>query len=159
MYADRRPTKSLVRGTVCCSAITVATFGGAAAGGALPEPHPARAIMTRQGNNNARDAGFIIFLREKRRPSGRRGIVTRIARHASHASHFSVFSKLLWGDYLIYCMDVQSSISHRSGPAPAGEGQARRVAVRFGARGQHGVQLLQRAVGQSIRARTALFVW
>jgi hypothetical protein len=35
---------------------------------------------------------FIIFLREKRRPSGQRGIATRGARHASHASHFSMFS-------------------------------------------------------------------
>src|SRR5258707_10885839 len=101
---------------------------------------------------------FIIFLREKRWPSSRRGIATRVARHASHASHFSMFSTVLWGDLLVYCMDVQLSTYRYSGPAPAGEGQTCLVALGLGARGQHGLQLLQRTVGQSVRARTALFV-
>src|SRR5258707_2606473 len=104
-------------------------------------------------------SAFIIFLREKRWPSGRRGIATRVARHGSHGPHFSIFSKGLWGDVLVYCMDVQLSAYRYSGPAPAGEGQTCLVALGLGARGQHGLQLLQRTVGESVRARTALFVW
>src|SRR5258707_14514562 len=65
---------------------------------------------------------FILFLREKRWPSGRRGIATRVALRASHDPHFSMFA---W--FLLYCMDVQFS-NYRSGPAPAGEGQACQVA-------------------------------
>ena len=38
---------------------------------------------------------FIIFLREKRWPSGRRGIATGVARHVSHGLHFSMFAKVL----------------------------------------------------------------
>src|SRR5882762_9744746 len=102
---------------------------------------------------------FIIFLREKRRPPGRRGLATRVARHVSHGPHFSMFSKGLWGDLLVYCMDVQLSTYCYSGPAPAGEGQTCLVALGLGARGQHGLQLLQRTVGESVRARTSLFVW
>jgi len=76
---------------------------------------------------------FIIFLREKRWPSGRRGIATGVARHVSHGPHFSMFSKVLRGDLLVYCMDVQLSTYRCSGSAPAGEGQARRLASRLGA--------------------------
>src|SRR5258708_15077401 len=99
-------------------------------------------------------SAFIIFLREKRWPSGRRGIATRVARHVSHGPHFSMFA-----DLLVYCMDVQLSTYRCSGPAPAGEGQTCLVALGLGARGQHGLQLLQRTVGESVRARTSLFVW
>src|SRR5258707_14552061 len=55
-------------------------------------------------------------------------------------------------------MDVQLSTYRYSGPAPAGEGQTCLVALGLGARGQHGLQLLQRIVRESVRARTALFV-
>src|SRR5579863_5651490 len=102
---------------------------------------------------------FIIFLREKRWPSGRRGIATRVALRARPDSHFSMFAKVSCDRFLVYCMDVQvSTYSRYSGPALAGEGQARGVALRPGPRGQHGIQLLQRPVGQSVRARTAVFV-
>src|SRR6266478_4831596 len=80
-----------------------------------------------------RENSFIIFLREKRWPLGRRGIATRVARHVSHGPHFSMFSKVLRGDLLVYCMDVQLSTYRCSGSAPAGEGQARRLASRLGA--------------------------
>src|SRR5216683_6721775 len=56
-------------------------------------------------------------------------------------------------------MDVQLSTYRCSGSAPAGEGQTCLVALGLGARGQHGLQLLQRTVGESVRARTAFFVW
>src|SRR5260370_25071637 len=69
-----------------------------------------------------------------------------------------MFAKVLWDWFLVYCMNVQLSIFRCSSPAPAGEGQARRVALRLGPRGQHGIQLLQRTVGQSVRARAAVFV-
>src|SRR5260370_3025403 len=69
-----------------------------------------------------------------------------------------MFAKVLWDWFLVYCMNVQLSIFRCSSPAPAGEGQARRVASRLGARGQHGIQLLQRTVGQSVRARAAVSV-
>src|SRR5258707_7416641 len=85
---------------------------------------------------------FILFPSEKRWPSGRRGIAKQVALRASRDSHFSMFAKVLWDWFLLYCMDVQFS-NYRSGPAPAGEGQACQVALRLGARGQHGVQLLQ----------------
>src|SRR5258707_4460800 len=128
-----------------------------------PRQSPSSAILFKMSS----DAGwpwlapdfFIIFLREKRWPSGRRGIATRVARHGSHGPHFSMFSKVLWGDLLVYCMDVQLSTYRSSGLAPAGEGQTCLVALGLGARGQHGLQLLQRTVGESVRARTALFVW
>src|SRR5260221_11297369 len=55
-------------------------------------------------------------------------------------------------------MDVQLSTYRYSGPAPAGEGQTCLVALGLGARGEHGLQLLQRIVRESVRARTALFV-
>src|ERR1700721_971823 len=44
-----------------------------------------------------RENNFIIFLREKRRPSGRRGIATSVACRASHGPHFSMFAKVLQG--------------------------------------------------------------
>src|SRR5580692_3589387 len=68
---------------------------------------------------------FILVPREKRCPSGPQAIATRVAWHASHDPHFSMFAEVLWGGFLVYCMDVQLSISGCSGPAPAGEGQAR----------------------------------
>src|SRR5258708_18891645 len=86
---------------------------------------------------------FILFPREKRWPSGRRWIAKHVALRASRDSHFSMFAKVLWGRFLVYCMDVQLSIYRCSGPAPAGEGQAREVAWRLGPRSQHGIQLLQ----------------
>src|SRR6266478_6542775 len=101
---------------------------------------------------------LILFSREKRLPSGWRRIATHAALRASRDLHFSMFANVLSDGFLVYCMDVQFSISRCSGPAPAGEGQARCVALRLGARGQHGVQLLQRTVGQSVRARAAVFV-
>jgi hypothetical protein len=82
----------------------------------------------------------------------------RVALRASHDSHFSMFANVLRDSFLVYCMDVQLSIYRYSGPAPAGEGQARRMALRLGARGQHGLQLLQRTVGQSVRAQAAVSV-
>src|ERR1700722_20351612 len=104
-------------------------------------------------------SSFILFPREKRWPSGRRGIATRVGSLASRDPHFSMFAKVLWNGFLVYCMDVQFSTHRCSGPAPAGQGQARRLALRFGARSQHRVQLLQRTVGQSVRARAAVSVW
>jgi hypothetical protein len=53
---------------------------------------------------------FILFTREKRRRSGRRGIVTRVASRASHDAPFSMFAKVLWARTLIDCMDVQLSM-------------------------------------------------
>jgi hypothetical protein len=50
---------------------------------------------------------FILILREKRWPSGRRGVAARAAVRASHDSHFSIFAEVLWGRFLVYCMDVQ----------------------------------------------------
>src|ERR1700682_1198365 len=41
-----------------------------------------------------RSYALILSPREKRWPSGRRGIATR------------VFAKVLWDDFLVYCMDV-----------------------------------------------------
>src|SRR5882724_5377363 len=116
--------------------------------------------MEASSSTNQTCSGFevIKFLREKRWPSGWQGIATRVARHASLGPHFSMFSTVLWGDLLVYCMDVQFSASRDSGPAPAGEGQTCLLALGLGARGQHGLQLLQRTVGESVRARTALFV-
>src|ERR1700676_142729 len=100
--------------------------------------------MEASSSTNQTCSGFevIIFLREKRWPSGRRGIATRVVRHGSHGPHFSMFSKVLWG-FLVYCMDVQLSTDRSSGSAPAGEGQTCLVALGLGARGQHGLQLLQ----------------
>src|SRR5271169_5778712 len=99
---------------------------------------------------------FILFSRENRWPSGRRVIATRVARCVSHDSYFSMFAQMQLDRFLVDCIDVQLSICRCSGPASAGEGQARRLALRFGPRGQHGIQLLQRAVGQSVRARAAV---
>src|SRR5258707_4348961 len=152
--------------TACNSASTRAPLAGSrpvmatrapsvAARNAIARPMPELPPVTR----TIFPRSFIIFLREKRWPSGRRGIATRVARHGSHGPHFSMFSKVLWGDLLVYCMDVQLSTYRSSGLAPAGEGQTCLVALGLGARGQHGLQLLQRTVGESVRARTALFVW
>src|SRR5882762_2045175 len=88
---------------------------------------------TRKGIMN-----FILFPRERRWPSGRRGIAKHVALRASRDPHFSMFAKVLWDWFLVYCMDVQFSADRCSSPAPAGEGQACYVALRLGARGQHG---------------------
>src|ERR1035438_3505976 len=97
----------------------------------------------------------ILYLREKRRPSGRRGIA---ASARQPMAHFSMFAAVFCGWLLVNCMDVQLSTYRRPGPAPAGEGQARPVALCPGARGQHRLQLLQRVVGESVRAGTAVLV-
>jgi hypothetical protein len=53
---------------------------------------------------------FILFPREKRRPSGRRGIATHAISRASYDAPFSMFAKVLWARILVFCMDVQLSM-------------------------------------------------
>src|ERR1700736_1412532 len=87
------------------------------------------AISLKNANGAKR---FILFPRERRWPSGRRGMATGVALRACNDVHFSMFAKVLWAGFLVYCMDVQLSIFRRSGHAVAGEGQARCVALRLG---------------------------
>jgi len=56
----------------------------------------------------------------------------------------------------VYWMDVQFSDPPPFESCACGEGQARAIAPRVGAGGQHRIQLLQRTVGQSVRAGAAV---